>query len=129
MLGNECLFSSLLCPCLVAPVVSNSLQPCGLQPTRLLCPRGSPGKNTAVGSHSLLLQRIFSTQAWGGFFVIWATGEALVASQVVLVVKSLPSSTRDIKRCEKETEIAVSPGCLMNVLCICVEIMPPSLLA
>ena len=35
-------------------VVSNSLQPHGLQPTRLLCPWNSPGKNTGVGSYSLL---------------------------------------------------------------------------
>ena len=31
------------------------------QPTRLICPWSSPGKNTGVGSHSLLL-RIFPTQ-------------------------------------------------------------------
>ena len=29
-------------------VVSDSLQPHGLQPTGLLCPRDSPGKNTGV---------------------------------------------------------------------------------
>ena len=28
------------------------LQPCGLEPARLLCPWGFPGKNTGVGSHS-----------------------------------------------------------------------------
>ena len=38
-----------------------TLQPHGLQPTRLLGPRDSPGKNTGVGSHSLL-QGIFLTQ-------------------------------------------------------------------
>ena len=42
-------------------IVSNSLQPHGLQPTRLLCPWNSAGKNTRVGSHSLL-QGIFPTQ-------------------------------------------------------------------
>ena len=42
-------------------VVSNSLQPHGLQPTRLLCPWISPGKKTGLGSYSLL-QGIFSTQ-------------------------------------------------------------------
>ena len=41
--------------------VSDSLQPGGLQPARLLCPWHSPGKNTGVGCHSLL-QRIFPTQ-------------------------------------------------------------------
>ena len=35
-------------------VVSNSLQPCGLQPIRLLCPWEFPGKNTGVGCHCLL---------------------------------------------------------------------------
>ena len=34
--------------------VSNSLRPHGLQPTRLLCPWNSPGKNPKVGSLSLL---------------------------------------------------------------------------
>ena len=38
-----------------------SLQPHGLQPTRLLCPWDFPGKNTGVGCHSLL-QGIFLTQ-------------------------------------------------------------------
>ena len=42
-------------------VVSDSLQPDGLQPARLLCPWDSPGKNTGVGYH-FLLQGIFPTQ-------------------------------------------------------------------
>ena len=33
-------------------VVSDSLRPRGLQPTRLLCPWESPGTNTGVGCHS-----------------------------------------------------------------------------
>ena len=41
--------------------MSYSLQPHGLQPTRLLCLYNSPGKNVGVGCHSLL-QRIFPTQ-------------------------------------------------------------------
>ena len=44
-------------------VMSNFLQPHGLQPARLLCPCDSPGKNTGVGCHSLL-QGIFPTQGW-----------------------------------------------------------------
>ena len=35
-------------------ILSDSWQPHGMQPTRLLCPWNSPGKNTGVGSHSLL---------------------------------------------------------------------------
>ena len=42
-------------------VVSNSLQPHGLQSTRLLGPWDFPGKNTGVGCH-FLLQGIFLTQ-------------------------------------------------------------------
>ena len=42
-------------------VVFDSLQSHGLQPARLLCPWDSPGKNTGMGSHSLL-QGIFPTQ-------------------------------------------------------------------
>ena len=42
-------------------VLSNSLHPYGLQPSRLLCPWNFPGKDTGVGFHSLL-QGIFQTQ-------------------------------------------------------------------
>ena len=48
-----CMFSCL--------VVSDSLRPHRLQPTGLLCPWDSPGKNIGVGCH-LFLQRIFLTQ-------------------------------------------------------------------
>ena len=49
------------CCCLVASDVSDSVQPCGLQPSKLLCPWGSPDKSTRVGCH-VLLQGIFLTQ-------------------------------------------------------------------
>ena len=42
-------------------VMSDSWRPHVLEPTRFLCERSSPGKNTEVGSH-LLLQGIFLTQ-------------------------------------------------------------------
>ena len=42
-------------------VMSDSLQPHGLQPARLLCPWDFPGNNTGVGCH-FLLQGIFPTQ-------------------------------------------------------------------
>ena len=42
-------------------VVSDSFQPHGLEPARLLCTWNSPGQNTGVGSHSLL-RGIFPTQ-------------------------------------------------------------------
>ena len=51
-----------LCICVLShSVVSNSLQPHGLYPAKLLCPWDSPGKNTVVGCHALL-QGIFPTQ-------------------------------------------------------------------
>ena len=58
-------------------VASDSLWPRGLQPTRLLCPWNSSGKNTGVGCHALL-HGIFPTQGsnpgllrcWR-FFTIW----------------------------------------------------------
>ena len=42
-------------------VISDSLQSHGLQPTRLLHPQNSTGKNTGMGRHALL-QGIFPTQ-------------------------------------------------------------------
>ena len=66
--------------------MSDSLQPCGLQPARLLCAWGSPGKNTGVGYHALfqgifLIQglnpRLFMSPALAGrFFTTSSTWEA-----------------------------------------------------
>ena len=42
------------CCCLVALVVSDSVRPHGLQPTRLLHPWDFPGKSTGAGCHCLL---------------------------------------------------------------------------
>ena len=55
-LESRTMFESVSCS-----VVSNSLQPHRLQPSWPLCPWNSPGKNTGLGSHSLL-QRIFPSQ-------------------------------------------------------------------
>ena len=50
-----------MCAVFSHSVVSDSLRPHELQPTRLLCPWDSPGKNTGVGCRALL-QGIFPTQ-------------------------------------------------------------------
>ena len=50
-----------MCVCVSCSVVSYSLRPHRLKPTRLLCPWNSPGKNTGVGCHALL-QGIFPAQ-------------------------------------------------------------------
>ena len=46
--------NKIMCVCSFASVVSNSVQPYG-QPTRLVSPWNSPGKNTGVGCHGLLI--------------------------------------------------------------------------
>ena len=58
-----------------------------LQPTRLLCPRDSPGKNTGEGCH-FLLQGLFPTQGLnpglltaGRFFTVLATQEVPLDSR------------------------------------------------
>ena len=58
---KEILISTKQSMCKSCSVVSDSLQPHGLQPARFLCPWNSPGKSTGVGSHSFL-QGIFLTQ-------------------------------------------------------------------
>ena len=67
-------------------VVSNSLRPHGLQPTRLLCPWDFLGMSTGVGCH-FLLQGIFPAQGSnqvsrivGRRFTVWVTREALLPS-------------------------------------------------
>ena len=88
-----------LCVCKVAPVLSDSLRPYGLQPTRLLCPWDSPGKNAGVGCHALL-QGIFLTQGWGpGLFLSPA-----------LVGKFFPTSaTYDARRAGEGTQYLRCP--------------------
>ena len=55
------LLCTYACVCVCVLVVSVSVRLHGLEPTRLLSPWDSPGKNTGVGCHALL-QRIFLTQ-------------------------------------------------------------------
>ena len=52
---HACMLSCFCCCCYqVASVVSDSVRPHELQPTRLPRPWDSPGKNTGVGCHFLL---------------------------------------------------------------------------
>ena len=51
-------------------VVSNSPQPHGLQPARLLYPWDSPGTNTGMGCHAFL-QEIFPTQGSNPCYLHW----------------------------------------------------------
>ena len=54
-------YCDVLCAVLTRSVVSDSLQPHGLQPTRLLCPWNSSDKNTGMDCHALL-RGFFPTQ-------------------------------------------------------------------
>ena len=49
------------CYCLVASIMSDSVQAYGLQPTRLFCTWDSPDKSTRASCHALL-QGIFPIQ-------------------------------------------------------------------
>ena len=71
------------CCCLVTSVMSDSVRPDGLYPTRLLCPWDSPGKNTGVGCHALL-QGIFPTR-------IKPTSTALQADSLPLTQQGSPA--------------------------------------
>ena len=51
--------------CVSCLVMSDSLQPHGVEPSRLFCLWNSPGKNTGVGCHSFL-QGVFPTQGLNG---------------------------------------------------------------
>ena len=57
------LWFGLDCAALNRSVISDSWQPEGLQPARLLCPQGFSSKNTGVGCHALF-QGIFPTKGW-----------------------------------------------------------------
>ena len=58
--------------------MSNSLRPPGPKPAKLLCPWGSPGKNTEIGCHALL-QGIFPTQGLNSCLLHWHVDSLLLA--------------------------------------------------
>ena len=65
LLSTECCSN-----CLSYSVLSDSLRPRGLEPTRLLCPWDSSGKNAGAGCH-FLLQGILPTQGWNPHLLHW----------------------------------------------------------
>ena len=75
-------------PChLVASVVSDSSQPCGLQPARLLLSWNSSGKNTGVGCH-FLFQGLFLTQGLNPCLLHWQA-DSLPLSHLGFLVKDV----------------------------------------
>ena len=68
----------------VSSVMSDSLQPHGLWPTRLLCPWDYPSKNTGVGCH-FLLQGIFLTQGLNPCLLHWQEDSLPLSHQCVVI--------------------------------------------
>ena len=83
--------------CEVASVVSNSVQPYRLEPTRLLYPWDSGGKNTAVGCQALL-QGIFQPRDHTRVsrLLHWQAGSLPLAPPAA--AKSLQSPGKPLKR-------------------------------
>ena len=102
----------------VASVVSDSVRPHGLQPTRLLCPWDSPGKNTGVGCHFLLQSSKASLSKLGKTkqkIPPRASRKALALSTLMLVHWD-PRWTSDFQNCE-----IVDLWCLN--LCVCGNVL------
>ena len=75
-----------VCSMLSHSVVSDSMQPYGQQPIRLLCSWDSPGKNPGVGCHALL-QEIFPIQGSNpGLLGVSCIGDTLPLSPSVKLV-------------------------------------------
>ena len=93
VIANSCYYLQCLHECLVSSVMSSALQLYSWQPTRLLGPWDSPGKNTGVGFHSKGSSwprdwtYVFSIA--GRFFTVWATREALTVFNELLIEISL----------------------------------------
>ena len=93
-------------------VVSNSWQPHGLRPTRLLHPWDFPGKSTGVGCHCLLLLRgrgfpfgvtkCYGTrQRWWlhNTVIAWNTSELLTLKWLILCYRNFMYVFRKPRNC------------------------------
>ena len=90
-------------------VVSDSLWPCGLKPTRFLRPWDFPGKNTGVGCH-FLLQEIFPTQG---------SNPGLPRCRQFLQVVSILSVIKMNHQKSKYLAHSVLTSCFLLSLCPC----------
>ena len=81
----------------VVSVKSDSLHPYGSQPSSLLCPWDSPGKNTGVGCHALL-QGLFLTQGSNSHLLrllhCWRTFHCWAIQEAPRYTVALRQSTR-----------------------------------
>ena len=96
----------------VCSVASSSLQPLGLQPTRLPCPWNFPGKNTGVGFH-FLPQGIFPIQRSNPCLL------CLLYWQVDSFPLSHPGSTVDNKSAFSVAEAPFPPFSCLSFSLLC----------
>ena len=92
-------------------IIHGFVGPHGLQPTRVLCPWDSPGKNTGVGCHALL-QEIFLTKGWNpglphSRWILYRLSHILIHSL------QSPPALNSLLLC------AWFPCCLESILCLC----------
>ena len=115
---------------LVAQSSPTLCNPMDCQPTRLLFPRNSPGKNTGVGSLSLL-HRIFPTQGANPVLLNcrwilyhWATWEAQIRSKslsahetssVLRIQAQEPNRQHTEVPKRRELEMDSGPSCLSRI--------------
>ena len=97
---------------LLSSVVSDSFQPYGLQPARLLCPWDSPGKNTGVGCH-FLLQGIFLTQG---------SNPHLLHCRRIFFVTELPGKPTLLYECLSSSVFRLPPGLCQPVLSTVIDL-------
>ena len=98
------------CACWVASVVFDPLWPRGLSPTRLLCPRDSPGKNTAVGCHFLLQGCIQEHWESGAVYVSEGFNCVVQAERHTLIKWHLPGRLINAAHRGPDSHFSVSWG-------------------
>ena len=106
-------------PAVSRSTLSNSLQPHGLQPVRLLCPRDPPGKNTGTGCHFLLQGNLpnpgiepvspAASALAGRFFTTSATWEAPSILSLFHTLQQQQKNHRLVSSSLQETTISRIP--------------------
>ena len=89
----------------VTSVMSDSLQPYALKPTRLLCPWDSPSKNTGVGNYTLP-QGSFPTQGLNPH-LLWLLCCRWVITRATW--EAFPTSYPSHSKCHKPLTLSHSP--------------------
>ena len=109
-------------------VVSDSLRPHGLQPTRLLHPWDFPGKSTGVGWHCLLELHYYNHWSYIELY-IWSTASSLViisveGSVIYLVIQEIiiwwnKQNTNGIVNNIRELKVNILDIKMLNEFTVC----------